>query len=379
MDLLGPLNETKQGYKYILLVIDPFRKFPEAFPNVAKEATEGTMLFYDGIICRYGVSRSILTDKGQCFMSKVVTELCRIFWITKINTCSYNAQGNATAERFNIVINQTLNIYCHEDQEKWPEILPSLMLAYRSSEATQSSQYSPYFLLHRRQCWLPLDVALVLPAGLNSMLTLTTSILIQQITSFTKIHLRIDTLSKGVHGLLNFKLSPTLIEPELLNNTLCSILATLTSDYPEFHIATFDHGCCYETKNVIYTRHNHDLFVTLLVPVTSGSKLYDVYQVITLASPLNQSTNHATQLTNVPPYPTVDQSRNTFTEIAFIQRHTCVGEYRWLCSQFLPQKSVSDKSCISAIFGQDTKAVLSLNCVTLPSMLMASSLIIGIR
>ena len=85
-------------------------------------------------------------------MSKLVKEICKIFQITKINTCSYNPQGNATAERFNSVINQTLRIYCHEDQARWPNLLPSLMLAYRSFAATQSSQYCPFILLFEREC-----------------------------------------------------------------------------------------------------------------------------------------------------------------------------------------------------------------------------------
>ena len=167
MDFLGPLKETKEGYKYILLIIDSFSKFPEAFPTFTQEATEMVKILYNGIICQYGAPRSILTDKGQCFMSKSVKEICKIFQITKINTCSYNPQGNATAERFNSVINQTLRIYCHEDQARWPELLPSLMLAYRSFVATQSSQYSPFFLLYGRECRFPLDIALVPSAGLG--------------------------------------------------------------------------------------------------------------------------------------------------------------------------------------------------------------------
>ena len=41
------------------------------------------------------------------------------------------------------------------------------MLAYRSFVATQSSQYSPFFLLYGRECQFPLDIALVPPAGLD--------------------------------------------------------------------------------------------------------------------------------------------------------------------------------------------------------------------
>ena len=84
-----------------------------------------------------------------------------------INTCSYNPQGNATAERFTSVINQTLIIYFHEDQARWPELLPSLMLAYRSFVATQSSQYYTFFLVYGRECQFLLDIALVPSAGLG--------------------------------------------------------------------------------------------------------------------------------------------------------------------------------------------------------------------
>lgn len=32
MDILGPLTTSNEGYKYILLIVDSFSKFPEAFP-----------------------------------------------------------------------------------------------------------------------------------------------------------------------------------------------------------------------------------------------------------------------------------------------------------------------------------------------------------
>ena len=70
MDFLGPLKETKEGYKYIV-IIDSFSKFPEAFPTFTQEAMEVAKILYNGIICWYGAPRSILTDKGQCFMSKL--------------------------------------------------------------------------------------------------------------------------------------------------------------------------------------------------------------------------------------------------------------------------------------------------------------------
>ena len=131
----------------------------------------------------------------------------------------------------------------------------------------------------------------------------------------------------------------------------------MTQKFPQFHIATFDHHYYYKTKSIVFARNGNNLFVTLSIPITSGSKLFNVCHIISLPAPLNQSTNHATQLTNFPPFFAIDQSRNTFIEINTIQKETCVGDHKWHCPQFLPQKAVSDVSCISAIFAQNTQVV----------------------
>ena len=193
---------------------------------------------------------------------------------------------------------------------------------------------------------------------IDKVLSTTTSMLILEIRAYTKVHMRIQKLSQGVNGLLTYKLSPNLIDPKTLNYTLYTISATLTQKFPQFHIATFDHHYYYyKTKNIIFVHNGNNLFVTLSISITSGSKLFNVYQIISLPAPLDQSTNHATQLTNFPPFFAIDQSRNTFIEINTIQKETHVGDHKWHCPQFLPQKVVSDVSCISAIFAQNTQVV----------------------
>ena len=97
-----------------------------------------------------------------------------------------------------------------------------------------------------------------------------------------------------------------MIDPKTLNYTLYTISATLTQKFTQFHIATFDHHYYYKTKNIVFAHNGNNLFVTLSISITSGSKLFNVYQIISLPAPLNQSTNHATQLTNFPPFFAID-------------------------------------------------------------------------
>ena len=160
LDFLGPLKKTSNGHQYILLVVDSFSKWCEAFPLKTMHASEVARILYNEIICRYGAPSSILTDRGADFVSKLMNELCQIFQITKITTSSYHPQTNAACERMNSVILQGLRAYCKPDQSNWHEILPSIMLAYRTTPATQSTGLSPYFILFGKECTLPIDTAL---------------------------------------------------------------------------------------------------------------------------------------------------------------------------------------------------------------------------
>ena len=160
MDILGPITTTKDGYKYILLIVDSFSKWPEAFPLKTQEATEIANVLYKEIFTRYGAPRTIISDRGKNFMSNLVSALCEIFQVTRHHTSSYHPQTNATCERMNSVIAQSLRTYCNENQMDWPMKLPGIMMAYRMGISTQSTKYSPYFLVFGREMAIPFDTAI---------------------------------------------------------------------------------------------------------------------------------------------------------------------------------------------------------------------------
>ena len=54
-DLLGPVTKSVDGYQYILLVVDSFSRFPEAFPLKTQKAEEVAKALYS-VICRWGAS-----------------------------------------------------------------------------------------------------------------------------------------------------------------------------------------------------------------------------------------------------------------------------------------------------------------------------------
>lgn len=116
MEISGPLTTSKQGHKYILLVVDSFSKFPEAFPLKIQESKEIAEVLFAEIIAGYGAPRVIVSDRGQNFLSKLVTAVCEIFEVTRHFTSAYHPQKNAACERMNSTIAHCLRTYINPKQ-----------------------------------------------------------------------------------------------------------------------------------------------------------------------------------------------------------------------------------------------------------------------
>ena len=170
MDFLGPLPTTSEGHKYILLVVDSFTRWCECFPLVSADAVSVARILFDQIICRFGAPQSILTDRGQQFMSSLIKELCRLFQIVKINTSAYHPQTNSACERMNSFILQSLRTLCNKDQSNWHDKLQAIMLAYRTTPASRSIKHTPFMLMYGQECRLPIDIALSAPSDSPSQI-----------------------------------------------------------------------------------------------------------------------------------------------------------------------------------------------------------------
>ncbi|CAG2249261.1 unnamed protein product [Mytilus edulis] len=133
IDVLGPLTKSPDGYEYVLLVVDAFSRWCEGFPMKTQNAKEIAENLYNGVVTRYGSPRVLCSDRGQAFLSKIVKAICEIFQITQHHTSSYHPNTNGTVERQNHTLAQSLRTYCNESHDKWPSLIPSIMMAFRRS------------------------------------------------------------------------------------------------------------------------------------------------------------------------------------------------------------------------------------------------------
>ena len=85
VDCFGPLSVTPRGNTYILLFIDRFSHQADMFPVTAAEFTaEGTAnILVNQYIPLWGCPRTILSDNGLQFCSKLSQAVYQLFWCTQ--------------------------------------------------------------------------------------------------------------------------------------------------------------------------------------------------------------------------------------------------------------------------------------------------------
>src|SRR5881398_1295404 len=155
IDFVGPLERTKEGNKYILVVTDYLTKWPEA--RAMKEATAKNVVefIYKEIICRHGCPRVILSDRGTHFRNEIVDGLCEKFEIKHKLSSPYHPQTNGLVERFNRTLCEGLAKVTEKENE-WDKHIESVLFAYRTTKHNIMKK-TPFFMVYGREAILPIE------------------------------------------------------------------------------------------------------------------------------------------------------------------------------------------------------------------------------
>jgi len=157
MDILGPFPKTSLGNQYLLVIVDCFTKWVEAFPMKNVRAKAVAEVFLGQIIARHGVPLEVHTDGGRSFESKMFQELTRFLGIRKTRTTALHPQSDGQVERQHQTLTNYLAKYISENQNDWDRWIPLFLLAYRSSRH-ETTGVTPAELYFARDLRLPMDL-----------------------------------------------------------------------------------------------------------------------------------------------------------------------------------------------------------------------------
>ena len=100
---MDPIKGEAIRKKYLLVMVDKFTKWIEAKP--VKTAESGAVIdFISGVVYRYGVPHSIITDNGSNFTAEEVKTWCGKMGIKLDYASVYHPQTNGQVERANGLI-----------------------------------------------------------------------------------------------------------------------------------------------------------------------------------------------------------------------------------------------------------------------------------
>lgn len=156
MDIVGPLERSSSGNRYILVICDYATRYPEVFPLRSVKARQVANCLFQ-LFSRVGIPREILTDCGTNFLSKLLQQVYQLLGVRGIKTTPYHPQTDGLVERFNQTLKNMLRKFVSHTGSDWDQWLPYLLFAYREVPHA-STGFSPFELLYGRQVRGPLDL-----------------------------------------------------------------------------------------------------------------------------------------------------------------------------------------------------------------------------
>ena len=156
LDLSGPYPTSLSGNRYIVGFVDWFSGFPEAFAVPDKSADTIAHLLIEEIFSRYGAILELVTDNGSENCNKTVRETLQALNVRHVTTSLYHPNSNGKVERFHRVLNDILAKKLRDNVNTWDLHLNQTLAAIRFN-CSESTKFSPFFLLYNRDVVLPLD------------------------------------------------------------------------------------------------------------------------------------------------------------------------------------------------------------------------------
>ena len=148
IDFIGPLTKTRNGKRFVLMIVDSATRSLEAIPMrtmAAKNVAENLLIFFT----RVGIPKVIRSDNGKSFTAKIIRVMEDKLGIAPRFSSIYHPQSQGVTERANDTIKRMMNKFMEEFNNQWDKFLPFLIFAHNDAE-NATLGFSPHQLVYGR-------------------------------------------------------------------------------------------------------------------------------------------------------------------------------------------------------------------------------------
>ena len=127
IDIVGLLPTAPAQKKLLLIATDYFSKWIEADPFSSIKDRDVTRFIWKNIVCRFGIPRSIVSDNGPQFDSRVYQDFFQELKIKNLYSTPQYPQTNGQAEASNKTLLTALKRRLDSAKGKWVEELSGVL------------------------------------------------------------------------------------------------------------------------------------------------------------------------------------------------------------------------------------------------------------
>lgn len=157
VDLFGPLPETDDGYKHILILEDVCTRWVELYSLKLATALDCAIILINEVFLRFGFPRRLISDNGVQFVSEIMQQALYCLGINQNLTPFYHPSANPV-ERRNRDLKTQLGILVGPHHREWAKFLPSIRFAMNTTKCETTGQ-TPAFLTFGRELRILEDVS----------------------------------------------------------------------------------------------------------------------------------------------------------------------------------------------------------------------------